>query len=394
MGFPEARTCCETRCDKFQPSRYQQQEWGGAYLLIMIRTTQTDSHVFTDDMEEASLLGLSSGSVKLIHSFEIEQAREHRRRSSAICRTSGFWWRVGFLLSIIGNIGLTILVVQAPQDLLSQYNNFMYWRGKQHPMLYGYLYIAQTAGTEINGRLAAQYDHVCGSRGYSLDYYQYNERLRNSTRNHDPMLDSISEATLDPTQNRGHIPYSIMQEIGFEDCDWVSLEEPWQAWSNILATLIDTGKNWTMELHVPCRDPLDHLLALCLDNGHKLDCYADNLAMELQACIMSATNRFSIELEFDSKIQLMCFDSMDTDLYISHLSSRLESKRLPTDYIPRGNESQRYVDLDSDSDSAPWLECFKDHPTIANEIRQSLLENYEYFRWCDECLGSKHDLLA
>ena len=269
----------------------------------------------------------------------------------------------------------------------------MHPRQKQRPVLYGHLHMTQTAGTEINGRLAAQYDHVCGSRGYSLDYYQYNERLRTST-NHHMQVDSISNATLDTTMNRGHIPYYMMQEIGFEDCDWISLEQPWQAWPNTLPTLGNIGSNWTLELHVPCRDPLDHLLAMCLENGYELDCYAENLAMELNACMMSAMDRFSLELEFDSKIQLKCFASLDIDSYIMHLASRLESKRIPAVYVPRGgNESLIYVDVVNERDSVQWLECFMEHPTIADEVRQSLLDNFEYFRWCDECLGSKHDLL-
>lgn len=361
----------------------------------MIRTTKKDNHIFTDDMEEESLLGLSSGSIKLIHSFEIEQARESRKRASNFCHGTGLGWRLCFLLSVVANIALTILLVKRPQDLISKNVSYKYWRYKQHPVLYGHVHMAQTTGIEINGRLAAQYDHVCGSRGYSVDYYQYNERVRNSS-NHSMLVDSISNATLDTTMNRGHVPYYIMQEIGFEDCDWISLEQPWQAWSNILPTWgLYTGKtNWILELHVPCRDPLDHLLAMCLEKGYELDCYSENLAMELKACMLSAMDRFSLELEFDTKIQLMCFDSWDTDSYVAHLSSRLESKRIPAIYVPRGNESQSFVDMDNDSNSLAWLECLKDHPSIADEIRQMLLDNYEYFRWCDECLGSKRDLLA
>jgi len=360
----------------------------------MIPTAQKYAHVFTDDMEEESLLGIGSGSTKLIHSFEIEQAREHRKRSNGICDPTSQWWRVFCILSVIGNITLTILVVQMPQDLLSKNSTHMYSRHKQRPVLYGHLHMTQTAGAEINGRLAAQYDRVCGSRGYSVDYYQYNKRLQNST-NHPMLVDSVSNATLDSTMNRGHVPYYIMQEIGFEDCDWISLEQPWQVWSNILPTLGYIGRNWTLELHVPCRDPLDHLLAMCLENGYELDCYAENLSMELKACMMSAMDRFSLELEFDSKIQLKCFASLDIDSYIVQLASRLESKRIPAVYVPRGgNDSLTFLDVVDERGSVQWLECFMEHPAIADEVRQSLLDNFEYFRWCDGCLGSKDDLLA
>ena len=42
--------------------------------------------------------------------------------------------------------------------------------------IFGHLHYAKTAGTEINGLLAAKYERVCGHKGYNYDAYQFNTR--------------------------------------------------------------------------------------------------------------------------------------------------------------------------------------------------------------------------
>jgi len=65
---------------------------------------------------------------------------------------------------------------------------------------------------------------------------------------------SVSRET--PTYNRGRVPLQLMDERGYEDCDYVSHEENFDFWKSF-------GTNETpMELHVPCRDPIDHLSSM------------------------------------------------------------------------------------------------------------------------------------
>ena len=44
----------------------------------------------------------------------------------------------------------------------------------------GHVHIAKTAGTEINGELALRFERICGHKGYSYDYFQYNNRVSES----------------------------------------------------------------------------------------------------------------------------------------------------------------------------------------------------------------------
>ncbi len=346
----------------------------------MIQSNHDDGHEFMDDLEEASLLGFSSGSIKLIHSFEIEQARQIRRKSNRLFSWCT-WSRVVLILSGACNVGLTIVVVQSPEAL----KNERFHAPNHSTVIYGHVHMTQTAGTDRNGLLAAQYDHVCGSRGYSLDYYQYNERLRNSTSN-DPSVTtdvtSIFEASNDDTTNRGRVPWATMQDIGFEDCDWISLEQPWHVWPDLLQIL---GSKWKLELHVPCRDPLDHLLSMCHNQGHEFDCHGGDLESEIEMCIM-AMDRFSLEWEFHSKIRLVCFPWIPLDAYVSYMSHRLQSKRMPAEYVLRGSSELE----DQEEDNTTQQDCLKQSPHIAYQVRQLLLENYEYYRWCNDCLGSDH----
>merc|ERR1719382_72290 len=100
----------------------------------------------------------------------------------------------------------------------------------------------------INGELALNYENVCGHRGYSYDYAQ--SKGRN---------DSIKK--LFPRYSKGRVPGLLMSEIGFEDCDFISHEVRWQFWTQEL-NLSDK-----LELHLPCREPIDHLMSQCSLRG-------------------------------------------------------------------------------------------------------------------------------
>lgn len=340
-------------------------------------------------MEEASLLGFSNGSEKRIQSFEIEQARQTRRKSGLWSRYCG-WVRCLLFLSISVNIAMTILVDRFSEGTIS--NGIMRpIRGddSNHTLFYGHLHMAKTAGTEINGLLAAGYDHICGNKGYSLDYYQYNERVRNSTDFdvRSIVTDDVSYRSQDATMNRGRIPFNIMEEIGFEDCDWISLEKSWQIWPQLLQSL---GRKWRLELHVPCRDPLEHLLSMCHYRGHEFDCRGGDLEKEIESCIM-AMDRFSLKLQSSgAKIQLKCFDSDDVDLYVEYMSQRLETRRIPADFVHRGSNGKAGP-RDDESKRHEWIGWY---PHIADEVRNLLLDKYDYYQWCDDCLMSDRDILA
>ena len=69
-----------------------------------------------------------------------------------------------------------------------------------------------------------------------------------------------------------------MKEEGFEDCDWISLEEPAGTWPKFF----QNREKWPLEFHVPCREPLDHFLSMCNHKNRQFDCTATDLEKEIQ----------------------------------------------------------------------------------------------------------------
>ena len=87
----------------------------------------------------------------------------------------------------------------------------------QYPdVLYAHLHMAKTAGTTLNGEMAARYERVCGHKGYSYDFYQGNNR----TQGEEFAQDSFSKLHGPDGQGvpygRGRVPPNLMDEIGYE----------------------------------------------------------------------------------------------------------------------------------------------------------------------------------
>ena len=60
---------------------------------------------------------------------------------------------------------------------------------------------------------------MCGNKGFSLDFYAENERRRSNGPKSDDAYD------------RSRIKENLLNEIGFEECDWISYESPnWLWW--------------------------------------------------------------------------------------------------------------------------------------------------------------------
>ena len=62
-----------------------------------------------------------------------------------------------------------------------------------------------------------------------------------------------------------------MHEIGYENCNYISQESVWNFWPKLIKDLNQKNKNnnnynnnnstlLTLELHVPCREQLQHLM--------------------------------------------------------------------------------------------------------------------------------------
>jgi hypothetical protein len=185
--------------------------------------------------------------------------------------------------------------------------------------------------------------------------------------------DSISE--LYPNHNRGRVPGPIINETGFEDCDYISLERPWESWINV-------AQLWPLELHVPCRDPLKHLMSQCNHRHVVFNCEAHNLEHEVEKCL-TRFERFSTDLLQVPDLTLKCFNPIPIQPYLQYMGNILEKKRLETNYVHRDTNDPRHEET----------ECIWNSTTISNQVLDILYE-YEYYQWCKDCMDSESNLLG
>ncbi|KAL7559642.1 hypothetical protein ACA910_006240 [Epithemia clementina (nom. ined.)] len=262
-------------------------------------------------------------------------------------------------------------------------------------LIYAHVHMAKTAGSTINGYLAAQYERVCGNKGYSYDFYQYNQRVHDQIHSNETgsgldlqveklgdTNDTIRRAFGD-IWNRGRVPQKVVDEIGYENCDYISLELPWQEWSK----RFDASDN--IELHVPCRDPLVHLLSNCNHRHINFNCQAPDLIKVITKCF-KYMDRFDVNLSQilrnDSTTnsatyghsRFKCFDAIPVEPYLDYMGQRLQRKRKPAQYAHRSTNLKRNQQR----------ECLlqPNNKALAEQVEQLLLKHYDYFAWCQDCL--------
>ncbi|OEU05660.1 hypothetical protein FRACYDRAFT_258727 [Fragilariopsis cylindrus CCMP1102] len=114
-------------------------------------------------------------------------------------------------------------------------------------IIYGHLHYIKSAGTNLNGQLASLYQNVCGNKGYSLDYYQYNERAQLTPNiTYTRLAGGIDTLTQNSNSSggsrgggssRAQPGKQAVEEIGFESCDYISYECSWLTWPRIVHDL-------------------------------------------------------------------------------------------------------------------------------------------------------------
>jgi hypothetical protein len=280
---------------------------------------------------------------------------------------------------------------QQHQALLPQ------WMNASRPV-YLHIHMAKTAGTEHNGIFANRFERVCGHKGYSYDAYQTNERFRKSgaTNVNFHSIRDIYSVHIDPAYSRHRVPPQTMDEIGYEDCDYISNELPWTFWHEKIPLRRYAAHNISVEFHIPCRDPLDHLMSQCNYMGVTFQCQTNSpveLAKEVDKCVIEM-NRFSLKLldHFDRLEQSMglqssfaCFNAIPLEPYIDYMADhRLQPKRFASEYTHRPSNQKRHR-----NDECIWQQS----ATEQEKLRQYLISRFDYYRFCDQCLGSTNDLL-
>ena len=239
----------------------------------------------------------------------------------------------------------------------------------------GHVHMAKTAGTSLNGLLASRYERVCGNKGYSYDSYGANLRMAASDGHPLKVEDSISSQF--HKYGRERVPHKVMYEIGFEDCDFISIEIGWSFWRQF--------EDWPLplELHVPCRDPLEHLMSQCNHQERTFNCVnalrsPESLAWEVKRCSLFL-DRFAWDLLGLNNTRVKCYDFSDQfSRYLAHMDKVLQKKRIPAKFIRWETNRPRNV-----SNECVWSA----DRGLKNDVVTYLRDNYDYYGFCDACLN-------
>lgn len=308
------------------------------------------------------------------------------------------WMTLSFLLGII--VHRNLLSPTTGQPTLENNNRVSL-------TTYGHVHMAKVAGSDLNGELAVKYERICGHKGYSYDAILQNKRmqeLQDKIKRPGGGLYSAQD-TLSLVQkgyNRGRVPPKVMWEIGLENCDWISIEDPgWKAWKDFVAPAIPGD----LELHVPCRDPIDHFLSMCNFLKRRFDCEGalDNIPSLVHTKQTSVFTRHNLTLEeevdkcmlgirrFHNNLtqlttNIKCFDYRRQSEYIGYMDERLQRRKVTMDYVHRLTDRPRNKQAECLlKDSYKQLKAF---------LHKLLVENYDYYQFCDQCMGSENDMFA
>lgn len=250
--------------------------------------------------------------------------------------------------------------------------------GGHAKVLFGHVHMAKTGGTSINGILANKFERVCGHKGYSYDAYEDNEHAK----------EIVAAGGTPEPKGRSRVMPDTMNAIGFDDCDYVSNEVSYHWWIRQFGD--NQFHDLKMNLHVPCRDPIDHLMSQCNYEDGKfvkqdLKCDAatdEEYFQSVRDCFVFVHERFNNELTKHFNVQCYDFKQQFTG-YIDYMSTKLEDRRYQTDaYIQRETNAPR------DKES----ECIWKRPDLMEKTRQYLINNVDYYGFCDKCLGSEDEL--
>jgi hypothetical protein len=199
-----------------------------------------------------------------------------------------------------------------------------------------------------------------------------------------------------------------MNEIGYEDCDYISHEIEWTFWPKLIQDLNNelqnlqnnssnnnNNNNLTLELHVPCREPISHLMSManhmrrtyvCDKNETNINIIKKSVDNVYMMPIKLSDQRFSNNLFINNNnnIELKCFNSFPMENYINYMSDKLPHRRFQ---VPT------YVERDTNAKHSKSDECIWDTSSeYKNKVIQLLINNHPYMKFCYDCIGSNNQL--
>jgi len=296
---------------------------------------------------------------------------------------------------------------------------------------YGLLHMAKTGGTTINGELAMNYERVCGNKGYSQDYYAHNLRINANKRGKRMLYNmKINRALILTKEKRfissqnihqhGHfsnqymhqvahirmnlrcvLAYSTLlsfnttpicafsdplqfEQIGFKDCDYVANEIGARFWLTFFASSYRP-----LELHVPCREPIDLFLSMCNHRQVDFPCRRKSFIQDIHKCLKGDGPRFDLQVLTHSNIHLKCFSSPSKiGDYLDYMGEKLQKKEVATKYTHRDSNIPR---------NKP-KECLSkpEHSLLKVEVLKYLTRETvifkDYSAFCRSCINSENEL--
>lgn len=263
-------------------------------------------------------------------------------------------------------------------------------------VIYGHVHMAKTGGTTLNGKMASRYERVCGHKGYSYDAFNLNTRVKKFTAGGvmdlKDLKDSMSK--VHPGYSRGRIHMDVMAEIGYHDCDWISHEYSspiwWGIWRGISGHVVG---NLSLELHVPCRDPVEHLMSMCNHRYLTFSCekadFPEKQIQNIRECLMFQA-RYSENLRKHPNMSVKCFPTAlglgdgGIDKYIKYMGDKkgMQLRRIQSVFAPRSTNSRRNK----------TGECIWNDMETRKWMRSYLINETKYFKFCDQCIGTMNDI--
>ena len=224
----------------------------------------------------------------------------------------------------------------------------------------GHVHVAKTGGSTINQMLANKYHGVCGNKGYSFDYYQANLRGKSKKRvGH--VVDSVHKQY--PGYDRTRVPLQLMFERGFEACQWVSLEHDASTWHKLGSLLT--------ELHLPCRDPVDHFMSQMNHKGRRIDCATFD-PLSANRHLFGVEDRFNLRELPNVTVRCVRFKNQ--------FSAYPAALQLP----PKRVVQPLHV-LATNSIRKKETECIWKNAALQQRLRDHLLATVDYYQFCAQC---------
>jgi len=250
-------------------------------------------------------------------------------------------------------------------------------RGFVHANItYGHIHMAKTGGTTVNLMLASRYERVCGHKGYSYDRYQSNAQ---AARQHVNQVGALKSIGFPNKFSRARVPPAMMDEIGWEDCDYISHEVQAGWW-------IKTFAKWgtPVELHLPCRDPIDHLLSMANHNSRSFNCTAKSLWDEISR-ILILLDRWDNKLLKVPNFHVKCvkFESQFTD-YMERMSTVLQTRFMVVEQVHQ---------LATNKPRNTKKECLLTDFRVQQVVRTLMVERLPYYQFCNKCLNSSDNVM-